>query len=71
MQIKFISVKTIQSETSRDPHGKKSMVVLTYFTLIWKIKQNITGLSKFFQLYKLKEIKICSKGFYDISGAFA
>ena len=31
MQIKFISVETIQSQTSRDPHGKKPMVVLTYF----------------------------------------
>ena len=50
MQIKFISVKTIQSQTSRDPHGKKPMVVLTYFTLIWKTKQNITGLSKFFSV---------------------
>ena len=66
-----ISLKTTQSQTSRNPHAKKNILLLTCCTLMLANKQNITGHSKFFQLYKLKEIKNCSKDFYHISGALA
>ena len=71
IRTQVISLKTTQSQTSRNPHAIKTILLLTCCTLMLANKQNITGLTKFFQLYKLKEIKNCSKDFYHISGVLA
>ena len=71
IQTQVISLKTTQSQTSRNPHAKKTILLLTRCALILTNKQNITGLTKFFKKYKLTEIKNCSKGFYHISDLLA
>ena len=68
IQIKVVSLKTTQSQTSIDPHAKKTL--LTCFTLILTNQQNPIGSSKFFQVYKLEDIN-CSNRFYHILGVLA